>query len=291
MAMNLILIHGRAQEKRTVGEIRDEWLQGLRESFARAGLSYPEFPEIRVPYYGDTLAALTLARPAATATVVKRGLDADERFDDFVAAFVEQMARRDGLSDAEIGALLTLEGEAVERGPLNWGWVHSLAQILERRHPWLTNLVLQRIVADVKAYVDFPDVRDAVHAIVEPAIGGDKCIVVAHSLGTVVAYWVLAKLLKEKAKVPLFLTAGSPLGLRNISTKIVPPPRNFPTGVKRWVNLTDKRDIVALTETLDAKTFLPNIENLTDLNNGEDAHSIARYLADPRVAQAIADVI
>jgi hypothetical protein len=290
MALNLVLVHGRAQQERKAAEIGEEWQQGLRESFARAGLPYPAFREVRVPYYGDKLAELTKARPATTATVVRRGLEAGEQFDVFVAAFVEEMARRDGLTDVEIAALLALEGGIIERGPLNWEWVHRLASIIERRHPWLTNQVLQRLVADVKAYLDRPDVQDVVHAIVEPAIGGEECVVVAHSLGTVVAYWVLAKLLKEKASVPLFITAGSPLGSRNVNAKIVPPPRNFPPGVKRWINLTDRRDIVALTEKLDAKTFLGNIENITDLNNGEDAHSITCYLSDPRVAHAISTV-
>jgi hypothetical protein len=289
--MDLILIHGRAQEGRSSAEIRDQWLPGLRESFTRAQLPFPAFREVRVPFYGDTLAQLTAMRPATTASVVKRGLDAGESFDPFVADFVEQMAKRDGLSEAEITALLSADGVAVERGPTDWAWVHRLAGFLERRHPWLRDRVLQRVVADVKAYVDRPDVQKAVHAIVQPTIETEPCIVVSHSLGTVVAYWVLAKLLKAPPQVLLFITAGSPLGLNAVKEKIVPPPRNFPEGVQRWINLTDKRDIVALTETLNGPTFLPNIEDLTDLNNGEDAHSIERYLSDPRVARAMHAVL
>ncbi len=198
------------------------------------------------------------------------------------------MARRDGLTDQQIEEILDADNLTVaERGPLEWGWVHSLAGYLERKHPWLRDEVLERVVADVKAYTDRPNVRNAVHAIVEPQIGAGPSIVISHSLGTVVAYWILAKILKKNAMVPLLVTAGSPLGLNSIKTKIVPPPRNFPDGVARWMNFTDKRDIVALTETLDKSTFLANIENYTDLSNGDDPHSIAKYLSDSRVARAI----
>ena len=157
-----------------------------------------------------------------------------------MANFIRKMAERDGLTDEDIAEILIAENVAVtERGPLEWGWVHGLANYLERKHPWLRDPVLERIVADVKAYTDRPDVSDAVHAIVRPEIGAGPSIVVSHSLGTVVAYWILAKILKKKTKVRLFVTAGSPLGLDSIKSKIVPPPRNFPDGVAKWVNFTD----------------------------------------------------
>lgn len=240
-----------------------------------------------LPFYGDKLDELTSGR-ATSASVTHRGLEQGESFDPFVADFVIQMARREGLSDDELQRIYDEAGlQVTERGPLDWGWVHAIASYLDRRNPWLTNQVLDRVVADVKAYVDRPDVRAAVHAIVKPAIGTEPAIVISHSLGTVIAYWILAKELKDAAKVPLFLTVGSPLGLHAIKSKIVPPPRNFPAGVRSWLNLTDQQDIVALTEKLNADTFLPNIENISDIENGDEPHAIERYLSDPRVARKI----
>lgn len=286
--MDLVYVHGRAQEGRKPADILEEWNAGLRESFDTAGIPFPSFRKIRLPYYGDTLARLTHNRPATTASIAHRSLGPGESFDPFVANFIRKMAERDGLTDEDIAEILIAENVAVtERGPLEWGWVHGLANYLERKHPWLRDPVLERIVADVKAYTDRPDVSDAVHAIVRPEIGAGPSIVVSHSLGTVVAYWILAKILKKKTKVRLFVTAGSPLGLDSIKSKIVPPPRNFPDGVAKWVNFTDKHDIVALTEKLDRSTFLAKIKNFTDLDNGKDPHSIARYLADPRLARQI----
>lgn len=285
--MDLVLIHGRAQGGRSSDEILEQWLPGLKNGFSNAGLAEPTFGEIHVPFYGDELDELTAGR-ATSASVTHRGLEQGESFDPFVADFVIQMARREGLSDDELQRIYDEAGlQVTERGPLDWGWVHAIASYLDRRNPWLTNQVLDRVVADVKAYVDRPDVRAAVHAIVKPAIDRKPTIVISHSLGTVVAYWILAKELKDAAKVPLFLTVGSPLGLHAIKSKIVPPPRNFPAGVQSWVNLTDPQDIVALTEKLNADTFLPKIENISDIENGDEPHAIERYLSDPRVARKI----
>lgn len=285
--MDLVLIHGRAQGGRSTDEIRNQWIPGLEKGFAKAGLPFPKFGDIRIPFYGDKLDQLTAGR-ATSASVTHRGLEQGESFDPFVADFVLQMARREGLTDEEMEQIYNEAGlDVSERGPLEWGWVHAIASYLDRRHSWLTNRVLDRVVADVKAYVDRPDVRQAVHEIVRPAIGAGPTIVISHSLGTVVAYWILAKELKATTNVPLFLTFGSPLGLHAIKSKIVPPPRNFPPGVKTWVNATDPRDIVALTEKLNADTFLPKIENISDISNGDEPHAIERYLADPRIAQKI----
>ncbi len=288
--MDLVLIHGRAQGGRSADEIRDQWIPGLKQGFSSAGISEPSFGEIRIPFYGDKLDELTESA-STTVSVAHRGLEQHETFDPFVADFVRQMAMRRGLSDEDLERIYDEQGlEVTERGPLDWGWVHAVASFLDTNTPWLTNQVLDRVVADVKAYLERPNVRAAVHDIVMPAIGSGPAIVISHSLGTVVAYWILAKELNQNTDVPLFITVGSPLGLNAIKTKIVPPPRNFPGGVTKWLNLTDPQDIVALTEELNADTFLPNIENIADIENDDEPHAIERYLADPRVARVIAGV-
>lgn len=290
--MDLVFIHGRAQQGRSSGELRDQWLPGLRASFQTAGIPFPDFDNIHIPFYGDKLDELTAARPATTASITRRSLRDDEQFDPFVADFVLQMARRAGMGDEEIQQALDEENvTVVERGPLEWGWVQGLASFLDRRTPWLTNQVLDRVVADVKAYVNRPDVRRAIHEIIRPMIGNKPAIVISHSLGTVVAYWLLAKEPVASQNVPLFFTVGSPLGLRAIKDKI-PNPRNFPAGVNHWINMTDKRDIVALTERLNGpQNFLPGIEDWDDISNGDEPHAIERYLQDPRVARNISAIM
>jgi pimeloyl-ACP methyl ester carboxylesterase len=146
-----------------------------------------------------------------------------------------------------------------------------------------------RFTADVRAYLDRPHIRKAVHDIVAPAITAGPCVVVAHSLGTIVAYRLLVELIAAPS-VKLLITAGSPLGIATIKDKL--PPRGqvlrFPPGVEHWLNVADQRDYVALEASLDRKTFLDGVENILDIDNGDEPHSIERYLADITVARRIA---
>lgn len=284
--MDLVLIHGRAQGGRSSDEIRDQWIPGLELGFKKAGLDRPVFSEVRTPFYGDILDELV--KHSSVVGVIERGDSQTETVDPLVAEIVQHMATRYGLSANEQREIVAKEGEAVvRRGPLDWHWVHSIAVYLDANTPWLTGKVLDRFVADVQAYLNRPNVRQAIHEIVRPAIEASPCIVISHSLGTVVAYWILAKELQGSVTVPLFLTVGSPLGVNAVRTKVVPPPRNFPIGVAKWLNLTDPQDIVALTEELNSETFLPGIENISDIENDDLPHAIERYLADPRVSHAI----
>jgi pimeloyl-ACP methyl ester carboxylesterase len=62
-----------------------------------------------------------------------------------------------------------------------------------------------------------------VDAKVRPALEAGPCIVVAHSLGTVVAF----KLLRAHTQdVPLFVTLGSPLGLTSVQSALKRPRIN-----------------------------------------------------------------
>lgn len=281
--MKLVFIHGRAQAGRSAAEIRDQWLPGLRQGLANAGVAIDPFPTLEVPFYGDELERLTEASDTYAASVVTRGAPPTDTVDPLTAAMVLQMAKRAGIEPTEVYDEEDLS--VVERGPDRWEWVRALARKLEEKLPWVRDLVIGKVTKDVKAYLDFPHIQDAVHDIVVPAIGDEPCVIVSHSLGTVVAYWVLAKLCPN-ADVRLLLTAGSPLGLNAIKDRL-PHPLGIPATVRRWLNLTDEKDIVALHASLDGTTFVGGIENLTDIDNGDEPHAIERYLADRRVGQAI----
>ena len=56
-----------------------------------------------------------------------------------------------------------------------------------------------------------------------------------------------------------------------------------PGCVASWSNGLDPRDAVTLGRALTARAPLPS-ENIADINNGDDPHSIEHYLADRRVS-------
>lgn len=281
--MKIVLIHGRAQGGRSSQQILEQWVPGLKAGMHAAGLTLDPSIPIVAPFYGDVLDSMSEQAIRFRPEVVTRGTPPSGDVDEVTAAMIEQMAIRAGL---DIDQVLDEENvSVVERGPERWGWVQALARRLEAKYPWLARTVIGKVTSDVKSYIDFPHIQDAVHDIVVPALEDGPTVIVSHSLGTVIAYWSLVEHVPN-ADVPLLITAGSPLGLNTIKKRL-PQPLRIPHGVQRWLNVTDQEDIVALHARLDQDTFIPGIENVDDVENGDDPHAIERYLSDPRVARAI----
>ena len=281
--MKIVLIHGRAQGGRSSQQILEQWVPGLKAGMHAAGLTLDPSIPIVAPFYGDVLDSMSEQAIRFRPEVVTRGTPPSGDVDEVTAAMIKQMAIRAGLDIDQV-----LDGEnvsVVERGPERWGWVQALARRLEAKYPWLARTVIGKVTSDVKSYIDFPHIQDAVHDIVVPALEDGPTVIVSHSLGTVIAYWSLVEHVPN-ADVPLLITAGSPLGLNTIKKRL-PQPLRIPHGVERWLNVTDQEDIVALHARLDQDTFIPGIENVDDVENGDDPHAIERYLSDPRVARAI----
>ncbi|MEV0383913.1 hypothetical protein [Nonomuraea sp. NPDC050643] len=108
-------------------------------------------------------------------------------------------------------------------------------------------------------------------------------VVIAHSLGSVVAYETLWA--NPDLEIDLLITLGSPLGMRNVVfERLLPAPINGrgerPRGVGRWVNIADKDDIAAIPPDL-ARSFTGiDVEELVNLD-WIDFHTVEKYLGCP----------
>ena len=126
---------------------------------------------------------------------------------------------------------------------------------------------------------------------------GQPIVVIAHSLGSVIAFDVLSQL-KERPAVELFVTVGSPLGIREVQDEIEHHGNRLivPNGVSAWHNFADRFDPIALDVTLQ-NDFTPNqgvsihdtlIRNTErGLLNLSDAHHSGGYLSHPEVRQVV----
>lgn len=105
-------------------------------------------------------------------------------------------------------------------------------------------------------------------------------VVIAHSLGSVVAYEALWA--DPGLEVDLLITLGSPLGMRNvIFDRLLPAPVNGrgekPPHVRRWVNIADKDDIAAIPAALRGCFTGVDQETLVNLD-WLDFHTVEKYL-------------
>jgi hypothetical protein len=126
-------------------------------------------------------------------------------------------------------------------------------------------------------------------------------IVVAHSLGTVIAYDVLTSL-EDAPRIDALLTLGSPLGISEVQERLAPPwtrDEGWPSarlGDGSWCNVFDRLDPVC--GGLDAaigKDFRRNREvRVADIgvhNPGSWRHSVAKYLAQPALRDCLREAL
>jgi pimeloyl-ACP methyl ester carboxylesterase len=119
-------------------------------------------------------------------------------------------------------------------------------------------------------------------------------VVIAHSLGTVVSYEALHA--HPELQVELLLTLGSPLALpRAVFDRLLPRPADGPNGrlgarpasVKRWVNVADPGDPVAIPPHL-ARAFQGIALDLTDtVQAGFGFHHAKNYLSCAAAAASL----
>ncbi len=155
---------------------------------------------------------------------------------------------------------------------------------------WVTRRFTNLITPDVYEYFFDEKRRQAMRNSVLDRMqtGGGPFVVIGHSLGSVIAYDVLCSPEARDYKVELFLTLGSPLGIKEVQDQVQRLTRQtrglqVPPKVDRWVNIADPFDPVALDKSL-ANDYVARgevkVEDLLRLNEDgpTDPHSGSGYL-------------
>ncbi|GAD82405.1 trypsin-like peptidase domain-containing protein [Nocardia asteroides NBRC 15531] len=271
---SVVFLHGRGQQNRDPVELRRTWTAGLNKGLTLAGLPPMDPADIHFPYYGNQLVAGLGAREA----VVDTGSALYENL-------VAEAAQRAGMPSAESlpAALPTEEGFAF--GSVVLGRVRDQLGWIAARSG-LDSLLIGAIFKDVAAYLDDEQVRKSVlDTVLTDMPTSGELILVSHSLGTVVAMDLLTQLPRE-VTVRLLVTAGSPLGLDAVHTKLLAGGPRRPDRVGDWLNTWYAGDPIAIGCPL-RPTWGPDLRELPVDNPKERAHDIPEYLAHAAVAATI----
>ena len=298
MTRRLLLVHGRAQEKKDSVALKGEWLDALEEGLAKSGLSLPiAESDVQFPFYGDTLYDMVGGISSdEAAQVIVRGDDADADEERFTRAVMEEIRRKAGITEAQLAEVTGQD--VVQRGPQNWEWFQGILRAVDRYVPFGSGTSIALVTHDVYQYLRNDAIRQTIDNGVAGAMTDRETVVVAHSLGTVVAYNLIRReSASRRWRIPLLVTVGSPLGITEIRRTLRGfAPARCPEGVGAWFNAMDERDVVALYP-LDVANFPldpqnPAIENKTDVRNRTpNRHGIAGYLDDRDVAKRIHDAL
>jgi hypothetical protein len=293
--MNIVFVHGIAQQDKSSEIIAREWLGALNKGRASLGLPPLEngaSTKFFVPFYGKIL--FDAVESESVADRKKRSED----FSDFAMEYGAEAlgTTKKSMSDLAESSTRATHPDLQKKGPQNWPIVTFLAREIDKH--WsgrVTEAFIGRFLRDVHLYLTDEKVRKKVDDIVVGQLPTDApTLVVGHSLGSVVAYHVLSSYQKE---VKLFVTVGSPLAIHAVRKRLKPQPAipgclpNWNVDVHAsWYNAFDRNDIVALNPLDDAHFGAGlHIENNGLVRNSSDNHhNIVPYLADEKVAKRIA---
>lgn len=155
------------------------------------------------------------------------------------------------------------------------------------------------------------EVRELLKQVLRPLLTNNaKVLLIGHSLGSVIAYdtlWELSHLERLPGKIDMFLTIGSPLGMNYVQRRLMGNNRSgknqYPTNIRRWVNISAVGDITALDQIF-ADDFaemlslgiIDSIEDHCDRiynfyrnEKGLNCHRSYGYLVNPAMGKVVAD--
>ncbi len=184
--------------------------------------------------------------------------------------------------------------------------------------PLLTEAVLNRYFHDLEIYFHDQDdkpfskaanrakeyIRQRVAGVLQRH-KGKEILLIAHSMGSIITYDVLTQLVPD-VEIDTLITIGSPLGLPVVMSKLFAEHREqmqalkkpaSPENIhKRWYNLSDLEDLVAINYNL-ADDYHPNsrgvraqdmiVNNNYHANGERNPHKSYGYLRTPECARAI----
>jgi len=214
------------------------------------------------------------------------------------AAFVAALRRHmTALDDAELDAAAAVPAApqgGLERVPLPWALKKPILDVFLRDvHHYLFDVEFAppgRQPVPIRRTI-----RERVVASLQDAAVTRPHVVVAHSLGTVIAYDCL-KRVPECAGVDGLITLGSPLGLDEVQDQLRPDwsrADGFPHErlAGEWVNVYDRLDPVCGFDPALANDYRrAEAEAVADLavrNDGAWRHSITKYLRQATVADTL----
>ncbi|MBI3547235.1 MAG: hypothetical protein HY081_11695 [Gammaproteobacteria bacterium] len=222
--------------------------------------------------------------------------------------WIDALLKRTGATPEEIREALSFRRRTAR-------FMYSLADLFNFLIPLLPDQAVKHTIQETTRYFANAggigaQVRELLKAPLREMLAQNKrVLIIGHSLGSVIAYdalWELTHIEKNPGRVDLFLTLGSPLGMRYTQQRLLGAhtkgKRRYPHNIRRWVNVAAQGDLTALDPILcddfRAMQKLGLVESITDVNRGIfnyfrndrglNVHRSYGYLVNPRVGEIIA---
>ncbi|MFJ5557890.1 hypothetical protein ACIQCD_10795 [Streptomyces sp. NPDC093250] len=298
----LVMVHGIGPEEETEEQLRADWIRALARTLRANGraeqatrledgsvsAAMVHYRHLYAPYVPHDDWDMPLPEPMAATG-------------EYVAADIMENIQQnasDPAARAEAArALEDLRAEVgPEQGPVELlrmfvAMLGRLGPVARSGFAALSSTGVFHL-GQVAAYLDDGTVREGAIGAVLSRVTPDTKVVLAHSLGTVVAYEALHRL---EQPLPLLVTFGSPLGLRSIiHRRLRPQPLRTPSHLKRWVNVADRDDFIVATLRL--RTLFPDNDAVLERtrlvkNRNTNPHAAVEYLKHWQTVEPLAELL
>ncbi|MBL8237403.1 MAG: hypothetical protein JNM66_08295 [Bryobacterales bacterium] len=295
----IVFVHGIAQEQLTADTLETRWRDQLSGGLRIAGHSQladrmrdqfrPDALKCRMAFYGHLF-----LEPGAQGASDAEGDTANQ----LAAAWLANVAARSRYAEEADDARRAIAGNAPDgRAAQGFGATAGWAIRNLGRVPWFVRPAvgaasfLKPALVQVTTYLEDRKIRTDARELVLQTLTPDTQVVIAHSLGSVVA-WEALHQRTDRPELPLLITIGSPLGLPGlVYPSLWPQPPTFPPKVARWINIADKDDFVAAEPDLAPLFPGGQLSGTWTPDNGASPHEAAFYLAKQMLANAVAEVL
>jgi pimeloyl-ACP methyl ester carboxylesterase len=270
--MKLIFIHGIAQSGKKADALRDDWVSDLKQSGVEAAALAAAKPVMA--FYAKELADGRGAFGLASADFLNL-----ERlkFLNAVKNDIDLAARKAVKNAFDAGHFLS-QGENLAKVATN---------LLASNQPFGVRNALG-IADEIFDYLTKSTLRQAIDAKVAASLVDEPMTIVAHSLGTLVAY----RLLRDK-QIPCrrLITLGSPLSISVVKDRL-DGAYSYPKGLQDWRNFYDPVDLVSLGKAFRGGPTWPHrLEHIMVDNKALFGHDADGYLRTPEVARSVQEAL
>lgn len=291
-SMKIIFIHGMNQQHYSAQTLRQHWLQIFQQGLRCS--QYSAFclstARIEQPFYGDLLTQhhqqnvldLNTFLPKAWLNFPLHLQQTEQKAIEH-SDFIPFLPHDSVSQNLPISARLNLYSALAKDIML------KELSILLNHFPQLHEKLIHQFLIEAYLYLSNECFLREVHARILSCMSAhQKHIVVAHSLGSVIAYNLLH--MHPEFQVCRFITLGSPLAFRIIQDKILHPIIR-PKGIHGdWMNFYSHDDFLTAFPLSNAPfCFKPAIINQMISTFANKPHEITGYLQHPDVVKSIVE--
>lgn len=289
--MKIICIHGMNQQEYSAASLKQHWLDILRQGINNAHLNDSlDALDIDMPFYGDLLKVHQLSNVLELNSMLPQSwlhLHSPINFNAAHQAHQPPTKPIPCLSSYQPQQQCSISKRLASYAYLLQDHVFKDLIMLINRFPHLHGQFIHKFLIETYMYLANPQFIEEVHQRVLSYFDPDQQhIVVAHSLGSVIAYNLLRQ--QSQLKIHRLITLGSPLAFRVIQEKITHPIARPNAISGDWYNFYSLEDFLSSFPLSQPPfEFQPAIINQAIHTFNRHPHEIAGYLQHPAVIQSM----